>query len=161
MTDLYDIELTYNDGSTGTFGDHQGKVTLVVNTASRCGFTPQYQGLQQLQDTYEERGFTVLGVPCNQFGGQEPGTAEDIAEFCSLNYGVDFRLTARAEVNGENSHPLFGELKQQPDAQGESGEVKWNFEKFLVSPEGELLGRFRSAVTPAELAAVIEGHLPK
>ncbi|QGU08242.1 Hydroperoxy fatty acid reductase gpx1 [Corynebacterium occultum] len=161
MSAIHDIDISYNDGSTGTLGDYKGKVVLVVNTASQCGFTPQYQGLQQLQETYSERGFTVLGVPCNQFGGQEPGSDGEVAEFCSLNYGVNFPLSTKVEVNGENTHPLYRELKQSSDAQGESGDVKWNFEKFLLSPEGEVLGRYRSATTPAELSEVIEAHLPR
>ena len=145
---LYDIELTLLDGTTTTFGElFRGKAVLVVNVASRCGFTGQYEGLQSLYETYQERNFSILGVPSNQFNGQEPGTADEIADFCSRNYGVSFPLAAKTDVNGPNRHPLYAALTQFRD--GELGEdVGWNFEKFLVTDSGEVVGRFASAVAP-------------
>ena len=128
--------------------DLSGNVTLIVNVASQCGLTPQYSGLQELQDRFGERGFTVLGVPCNQFGGQEPGTHEEIAEFCETSFGVTFPLTEKIEVNGAGRHPLYEELTQTPDAAGETGDIQWNFEKFLVSAEGKVLARFRPRTEP-------------
>jgi glutathione peroxidase len=127
---------------------------LIVNVASKCGLTPQYAGLVGLQKAYGERGFTVIGVPCNQFAGQEPGTVEEIQEFCSTTYGVDFPLLAKADVNGEDRHPLYAALTPTPDAEGEAGDVKWNFEKFLVSREGEVLARFRPATQPDDPAVI-------
>ena len=134
--------------------------TLIVNVASQCGLTPQYEGLQQLYEKYAERGLTIVGVPCNQFGEQEPGTHEEIATFCSENYGVTFPLTAKLDVNGPNRHPLYEELTITPDADGEAGDVQWNFEKFLVAPDGTVT-RFRPGVTPDDpaLVAAIEGAL--
>ncbi|MFE3325898.1 glutathione peroxidase [Streptomyces sp. NPDC059176] len=159
---LYELPLRTLTGDETSFGDHRGKVVLVVNVASRCGLTPQYEGLERLQKSYGERGFTVLGVPCNQFAGQEPGSAEDIGTFCSATYGVTFPLLEKAEVNGEHRHPLYTELTRFADADGEAGDVQWNFEKFLVSPEGEVVGRFRPRVEPEapELVAEIEARLP-
>jgi glutathione peroxidase len=139
-----------------------GRAVLVVNVASRCGLTPQYTGLEQLQERYAERGFTVLGVPCNQFAGQEPGSAEEIQTFCSTTYGVSFPLTEKLDVNGETRHPLFQTLTDTADGSGEAGDVQWNFEKFLVSPDGRALARFRPTVEPEsdELVAAIEAALP-
>jgi len=139
-----------------------GQAVLVVNVASRCGLTPQYSGLERLQERYGERGFTVLGVPCNQFGEQEPGSAEEIQTFCSTTYGVAFPLTEKLEVNGAARHPLYGTLTATPDGDGEAGEVQWNFEKFLVSPAGRPVARFRPTVDPEsdELIAAIEATLP-
>jgi len=128
--------------------DLSGNVTLIVNVASQCGLTPQYTGLQELQERFGGRGFTVLGVPCNQFGGQEPGTHEEIAEFCDVNYGVTFPLTEKIEVNGAGRHPLYEELTQTPDEKGETGDIQWNFEKFLVSAEGKVIARFRPRTEP-------------
>jgi glutathione peroxidase len=128
--------------------DLNGKVTLIVNVASQCGLTPQYSGLQELQERFGEHGFTVLGVPCNQFGGQEPGTPEEIADFCETGYGVTFPLTEKIEVNGAGRHPLYHELTQAPDAAGEAGDIQWNFEKFLVSAEGKVVARFRPRTEP-------------
>jgi glutathione peroxidase len=138
-----------------------GRAVLVVNVASRCGLTPQYEGLEALQKRYEERGFTVLGVPCNQFAGQEPGSAEEIQEFCSATYGTTFPLTEKLDVNGTHRHPLFDWLTATADADGEAGEVEWNFEKFLVAPSGEVRGRFRPTVAPEsdELVGAIESLL--
>jgi glutathione peroxidase len=139
-----------------------GRAVLVVNVASRCGLTPQYSGLERLQQTYGERGFTVLGVPCNQFAGQEPGSAEEIETFCSTTYGVSFPMTEKLDVNGPERHALYDTLTETADAAGDSGDVQWNFEKFLVSTEGEPLARFRPTVEPesAELTAAIESALP-
>jgi len=130
------------------------KTVLVVNVASKCGLTPQYAGLVDLQRTYAERGFTVVGVPCNQFYGQEPGTAEEIQEFCSTTYGVDFPLLAKTEVNGDGRHPLYDVLTATPDAEGKAGDVEWNFEKFLVARDGEVLARFRPKVQPDDPAVI-------
>ncbi|RBQ19539.1 glutathione peroxidase [Spongiactinospora rosea] len=128
------------------------KAVLVVNVASKCGLTPQYSGLVELQQRYGERGFTVVGVPCNQFMGQEPGSAEEIQEFCSATYGVDFPLLAKSEVNGDGRHPLYTELTAVPDAEGQAGDIQWNFEKFLLDREGNVVGRFRPRTEPADPA---------
>jgi glutathione peroxidase len=138
-----------------------GKVVLVVNVASKCGLTPQYEGLERLQRAYGPRGFTVLGVPCNQFAGQEPGAPEEIEEFCRQTYGTTFPMTAKLEVNGRRRHPLFERLAETPDEDGAAGEIEWNFEKFLVSPSGEVLARFRPAVAPEDelLVQMIEQAL--
>ena len=127
-----------------------GITTLVVNVASRCGLTPQYTGLERLQQRYAARGFTVLGVPCNQFAGQEPGTPDQIAEFCSASYGVSFPLTEKVEVNGAGRHPLYAELVAVPDASGYTGNIRWNFEKFLIGPDGAVLGRFSPQTDPED-----------
>jgi glutathione peroxidase len=127
-----------------------GKVVLVVNVASKCGLTPQYEGLERLQLRFADAGFTVLGVPCNQFAGQEPGTPEEIQQFCSTTYGASFPLTEKLEVNGRRRHPLYRVLAETPDAEGSAGEIEWNFEKFLVSPQGEVLARFRPPVEPED-----------
>ncbi|GAA3155733.1 glutathione peroxidase [Planomonospora alba] len=159
---IRDIPVETLDGTPTTLAELAGdKSVLVVNVASRCGLTPQYAGLVRLQQTYGERGFTVVGVPCNQFMGQEPGTAEEIQEFCAANYGVDFPLLAKSEVNGEGRHPLYAELTRAADAEGEAGDVQWNFEKFLVSREGEVLARFRPRIEPEDEAvtAAIEKSL--
>jgi glutathione peroxidase len=158
---LYDIPLNTLSGEPITLGAYQGKAVLVVNVASKCGLTPQYTGLERLQKQYGERGFTVLGVPCNQFAGQEPGSAEEIQEFCSTSYGVSFPLTEKLDVNGEARHPLYTELTAAVDAEGEAGDITWNFEKFLLSPQGEVVGRFRPRTEPeaAELVAAIEAQL--
>ena len=162
MTTLYDIPLRTLDGRPTTLADHEGETLLIVNVASRCGSTPQYSALEELQRTYADRGFSVLGFPSNQFGGQEPGSAEEIAEFCSTTYGVSFPLYEKVDVNGDSRHPLYEVLTQTPDDAGHAGDVGWNFEKFLVSPGGNVLRRFRHKVTPADPAVVaaIEGSLP-
>lgn len=161
MSTLHDIPLQTLDGAATTLGEHRGKAVLVVNVASRCGLTPQYEGLERLQQKYADRGFTVLGVPCNQFGGQEPGTAEEIRTFCSTTYGVSFPLLAKADLNGANRHPLYMELTRLPDAAGEAGDITWNFEKFLVDGSGEAVARFRPAVAPeaSEVTGAIEALL--
>ncbi|MCG5214137.1 glutathione peroxidase [Streptosporangium sp. KLBMP 9127] len=130
------------------------KSVLVVNVASRCGLTPQYTGLVRLQQEYGERGFTVVGVPCNQFMGQEPGSAEEIQEFCATTYGVDFPLLEKTEVNGDDRHPLYTELTGTPDADGEAGDIQWNFEKFLLDRDGTVLARFRPGTVPDDPAVI-------
>jgi glutathione peroxidase len=141
---------------------YKGKTVLVVNVASKCGLTPQYVGLENLQKSYQDRGFTVLGVPCNQFAGQEPGTSEEIQTFCSTTYGVTFPLTEKVDVNGPRRHPLYQELTQIPDEQGSAGDVQWNFEKFLIAPDGKVVARFRPPVEPESepVTQAIESTLP-
>ncbi|GAA5158903.1 glutathione peroxidase [Ornithinimicrobium tianjinense] len=160
---LHQIPLTTLDGRATTLGEHAGRALLVVNVASRCGLTPQYAGLERLQEEYGERGLTVVGFPCNQFGGQEPGTAEEIQEFCSTTYGVTFPMMEKVEVNGPGRHPVFQELTQVEDADGEAGDVQWNFEKWVVGPDGAPRARFRPGVEPgsAELVAAVEAALPR
>lgn len=159
---LYDIPLRTLNGEPTSLGDYRGRALLLVNVASKCGLTPQYAGLEQLQKEYGDRGLTVLGVPCNQFGGQEPGSAEEIETFCSTTYGVSFPLLEKTEVNGEGLHPLYVELTRLADAAGEAGDVEWNFEKFLISPAGEPVARIRPRTAPdaPELIAAIEAQLP-
>jgi glutathione peroxidase len=156
---VYDISIgALRGGGTVALDTYRGRALLIVNVASQCGLTPQYAGLQKLQDTYGARGLALLGVPCNQFGGQEPGTAEEIVEFCQVNYGVTFQLTEKVDVNGPDRHPLYQVLTATPDDAGEAGDIQWNFEKFLVGPTGEVVHRFRPGVTPEapELVAAIE-----
>jgi glutathione peroxidase len=159
---IYDVNIASLDGSTFDLAALQGREVLVVNVASKCGLTPQYVGLEDLQKRYGDKGFTVLGVPCNQFAGQEPGTAEEIATFCSTTYGVTFPLTEKVDVNGQRRHPLYQLLTETADGEGNAGDIQWNFEKFLVSPAGEVVGRFRPPTEPesAEVVAAIEAHLP-
>ncbi|MEV8371755.1 glutathione peroxidase [Kribbella sp. NPDC056861] len=159
---LYDISLKTLNGADTSLADYQGKAVLVVNVASKCGLTPQYEGLENLQKRYESRGFTVLGAPCNQFGGQEPGTNEEIESFCSMTYGVTFPMLDKLEVNGDGRHALYSELTATPDADGAAGDVQWNFEKFLVTPEGTVAARFRPQTLPEsdEVVSAIEAQLP-
>ncbi len=158
---LYDIPIHTLQGDDATLGDFKGKTLLLVNVASKCGLTPQYEGLERLQKTYGDRGFSVIGFPCNQFMGQEPGTAEEIAEFCSATYGVTFPLMEKIEVNGEGRHPIYAELTEKEDAEGAAGDITWNFEKFLVSPEGDVVARYRPQVEPEDPTVVgdIEAQL--
>jgi glutathione peroxidase len=158
---IHEIELPQLDGKPAQLSEYAGKVVLAVNVASRCGFTPQYAGLQALNERYSERGFIVLGFPCNQFFNQEPGTAEKIQEFCSVNYGVTFPLFAKLDVKGSQQHPLYGILSEAPDDSGKAGNVKWNFEKFLVGRDGRVARRFRSKVVPEDpkLVEAIESLL--
>lgn len=152
---LRDVPVRTLSGDPATFGEIlAGRAALVVNVASRCGLTPQYAGLVRLQRTYGDRGFTVVGVPCNQFLGQEPGTPEEIAEFCSTTYGVDFPLLEKTDVNGDGRHPLYRELTAFPDASGAAGDVQWNFEKFLLDAEGCVVARFRPKVEPEDPAVI-------
>ncbi|MFJ2807044.1 glutathione peroxidase [Kitasatospora sp. NPDC087271] len=159
---LYDIPLRTLTGEPTSLADYKGKALLIVNVASKCGLTPQYTGLENLQQRYAARGFTVLGFPCNQFAGQEPGSAEEIQTFCSTTYGVTFPLFEKIDVNGDDRHPLYRQLTQVADAEGETGDVSWNFEKFLISPDGTVAARLRPRVEPesAELIAAIEAVLP-
>jgi glutathione peroxidase len=159
---IYDNQINTLEGQPADLAQYKGKALLMVNVASKCGLTPQYEGLEKLHENYASRGFEVLGFPCNQFMGQEPGTAGEIREFCDTNYHVQFPLFEKIDVNGANQHPIFAELEQTADADGEAGDVKWNFEKFLVSPEGKVIGRFRPQVTPDDpgLVEAIEAQLP-
>jgi len=162
MSSIYDIETKLLEGDPVALSEYKGKALLIVNVASRCGFTPQYTGLQALYDQYRDRGLEILGFPCNQFLAQEPGTEEEIREFCSSVYSVTFPIFRKIEVNGENRHPLYEILTQSDDTDGNSGDVQWNFEKFLVSPEGDVVGRFRTGITPEDpkLVGAIEEQLP-
>lgn len=157
----YDISLRTLDGKAASLADYRDKAVLIVNVASKCGLTPQYTGLQALHDRYAARGFAVLGFPCNQFGGQEPGSPEQISEFCSTNYGVTFPLFEKVSVNGPDRHPLYTELTKVADAAGKAGDIEWNFEKFLVTPAGQVQ-RFRPKTKPddAALVGAIESALP-
>lgn len=159
---VYDHSINTLGGEPADLHDLADKVSLVVNVASKCGLTPQYSGLEQLQQTYADRGFTVLGVPCNQFGGQEPGSAGEIETFCSTTYGVSFPMTEKVDVNGPDRHPLYTELTAVPDAEGRGGDIQWNFEKFLVAPGGEVVARFGPMIDPTapEITDAIEDHLP-
>jgi glutathione peroxidase len=157
-----EIALTTLDGRPMSLADYSERAVLVVNVASNCGLTPQYSALEQLAQDYAQRGLTVLGVPCNQFMGQEPGTAEEIQAFCSTTYGVTFPLLAKTEVNGPGRHPLYAELTTAPDVDGQAGDVQWNFEKFLIAPGGKVVNRFRPSTVPdaPEVVAAIEKVLP-
>jgi glutathione peroxidase len=155
---LGDFHATTIDGKDQDLGTYVGDVVLVVNTASQCGLTPQYEGLQKLYDTYAGRGFTVLGFPCNQFGHQEPGTEEEIAEFCESNYDVSFPMFAKIEVNGSGTHPLYKWLKNEKRGLGGKA-IKWNFTKFLVARDGSVLDRYAPQTQPDELAPGIESAL--
>ncbi|MCP2296395.1 glutathione peroxidase [Nocardia amikacinitolerans] len=149
------IPLRTLTGASTTLGELAGdKAVLLVNVASKCGLTPQYSALVELQQTYGPRGFTVIGVPCNQFMGQEPGSAEEIQEFCSTTYGVDFPLLEKTDVNGENRHPLYRELVETADAEGAAGDIQWNFEKFLIDRDGKVAARFRPTVKPEDPTVV-------
>jgi glutathione peroxidase len=153
---LYDIPIHTLQGSDASLGDYAGKTLLLVNVASKCGLTPQYEGLERLQKTYGDRDFSVIGFPCNQFLGQEPGTASEIEQFCSTTYGVTFPLMEKIEVNGEGRHPIYAELTEKEDAEGNAGDITWNFEKFLVSPQGEIVARYRPQVEPEDPAIVAD-----
>ena len=160
---LYDAPVRTLAGDPADLHEHEEKAALIVNVASRCGLTPQYAGLERLYTTYRDQGLVVLGFPCNQFLGQEPGTEDEIAEFCSATYGVDFPMFAKVDVNGEDRHPLFAELTQVPDSQnGRAGDVRWNFEKWLVAPGATSVTRFSPQVKPEDplLVEAIEAALP-
>ncbi|MFW0783326.1 glutathione peroxidase [Gordonia sp. CPCC 206044] len=160
MSNVKDIPVKALDGSALNLADFTGPL-LVVNVASKCGLTPQYTGLEEIAKKYEDRGLTVVGMPCNQFMGQEPGSAEEIATFCSTNYGVTFPLLEKADVNGDHQHPLYSELTKAADADGEAGDVQWNFEKFLVGADGTVVNRFRPRTEPTapEVIDAIESVL--
>jgi glutathione peroxidase len=159
---IFDIPVKTLTGQDSSLGSQSGKTLLVVNVASQCGLTPQYAALEKLHEQFASRGFAVVGFPCNQFGRQEPGTAEEIAEFCSTSYGVTFPMFEKIEVNGPGRHPIYALLTAVPDANGEAGDVTWNFEKFLVRPDGTVAARFRPRTTPdsREVLAVVEANLP-
>src|SRR5580700_11100775 len=155
---LRDYPVNTLAGEPSSLSALDGKTLLVVNVASKCGLTPQYTGLEQLQERYAPRGFSVVGFPCNQFGGQEPGSAEEIAEFCSATYGVTFPMFEKIDVNGPGRHGIYTSLTQAPDPDGEAGDIQWNFEKFLIRPDGTVAARFRPRTAPdsPEVVAVIE-----
>jgi glutathione peroxidase len=159
---IYDHPVQALGGEPADLHPFDDQVALVVNVASKCGLTPQYEGLEKLQETYGHRGFAVLGFPCNQFAGQEPGSSEEIATFCSTTYGVTFPMFEKVDVNGDDRHPLYAELTETADAEGQAGDVQWNFEKFLVAPGGRVLARFRPTTEPEapEVVALIEANLP-
>jgi glutathione peroxidase len=158
----YDVSIKTSTGGQTNLEQYEGKVLLIVNVASNCGFTPQYAALQKLQNTYGARGLQILGFPCNQFGAQAGGSNSAIVEYCSMNYGVDFPVFAKIKVNGANRHGLYSALSEFPDDNGKSGKIKWNFEKFLVAPGGEIVGRYRSKIEPdsASIVEAIEKLLP-
>ena len=159
---IFDAPIARLDGTAATLGEITGgKPALLVNVASKCGLTPQYTGLEQLQAAYADRGFTVVGLPCNQFGGQEPGSSEEIAEFCSATYGVSFPMTEKIEVNGAGRHPIYDVLAEVPNEKGEPGDITWNFEKFLVDGTGAVVARFNPGIEPQDpqLVAAIEAQL--
>ncbi len=156
---IYDIEVQTLGGDTRTLDELRGKVLLVVNTASRCGFTPQYEGLEELHETYFPKGLAVLGFPCNQFGKQEPGSADEIGEFCKLNYGVRFAMHAKVDVNGSKAHPLFKKLASEAPGLFGTQRIKWNFTKFLVDRQGNVVERFAPSSTPESLKKKIESFL--
>ena len=160
---LYDIPIKTLQGEPSSLGEHKGKALLVVNVASKCGLTPQYEGLERVHEQYADRGFAVIGMPSNQFGAQEPGSAEEIQEFCSATYGVTFPMFEKIDVNGDDRHPVYSILTETEDAAGESGDIQWNFEKFLVGPDGTILNRFRPRTEPEdpEVIAAIEAALPR
>ena len=160
---IYDVSINRLDGSPADLHAYEDKTVLLVNVASQCGLTPQYTGLEHLHEQFADRGFTVLGVPCNQFGEQEPGSADEIATFCSSSYGVTFPLTEKVEVNGEGRHPLYRQLVDVPDvADAHTGDIRWNFEKFLIGPGGDVVARFNPAVEPTsdEVVGQVEKALP-
>lgn len=159
MKDLYQFEMPLLGGKAQSMSDYQGKVLLLVNTASKCGFTPQYKGLEALHKEYSAKGLAVLGFPCNQFGKQEPGNDTEISEFCELNYGVSFPMASKVDVNGDNAHPIYTYLKAElPGVMG-STRIKWNFTKFLVNRDGTPVKRYAPTVKPEEIAADIEALL--
>lgn len=161
-TDVRQIPFHTAEGDVASLAEYAGRAVLVVNVASRCGLTPQYAQLEDLQRAYADRGFTVLGFPCNQFMGQEPGTMEEILDYCATTWGVTFPVAAKVKVNGPKAAPLFAELRKTPDADGRSGRVQWNFEKFLVAPDGTV-SRFRPRTAPddPQIVAAIEAVLPR
>lgn len=156
-----DVEIGALQGGSAGLSQYAGRAVLIVNVASKCGLTPQYAGLERLQERFADQGFTVLGVPCNQFLGQEPGSSEEIAEFCSATYGVTFPMTEKVEVNGEGRHPLYDRLVSFADAGGHDGDIRWNFEKFLIGRDGKVVARFSPQTEPeaAEVVAAIESTL--
>ncbi len=160
---IYDVPIHALDGSPADLHDYADKTVLLVNVASKCGLTPQYTGLERIHEKYKDRGFTVLGVPCNQFGGQEPGSPEEIQSFCSTTYGVTFPMTEKVDVNGDDRHALYRQLVDVPDSgDGHTGDIRWNFEKFVIAPGGEIVARFNPMIEPEapEVVETIEKALP-
>jgi glutathione peroxidase len=159
---IHDVSIGALEGGPADLGQYRGRTILVVNVASKCGLTPQYASLQKLYETYVDRGLVVVGVPCNQFGGQEPGTSSEIADFCEVNFGITFPITEKVDVNGEDRHVLFERLTETADPDGTAGDIRWNFEKFIVDPEGAPVARFRPLTDPLspELIATVEEYLP-
>ena len=156
MKDIYQFNFKLADGSQKSVQDYTGKVLLIVNTASQCGFTPQFDGLEKLNQQYADKGLVVLGFPCNQFGKQDPGSMNEITEFCQLNYGVSFTMAEKIEVNGDQAHPLFEHLKSNAKGLLGSKRIKWNFTKFLVNRNGEVVKRFAPTAKPKDIAAAVE-----
>ena len=158
---LYDTKLAALDGTPDVLANEKGKVTLLVNVASKCGLTPQYEQLEQLEEKYKGQGFDVIGLPCNQFGEQEPGSPEEIKTFCSTTYGVTFPMTEKIEVNGDDRHALYQELTPVADSEGHTGDIRWNFEKFLIGRDGTVVARFSPLIEPAndDLVGAIEKEL--
>ena len=157
--DIYEFEVQTITGDKVRLGSYEKQVMLIVNTASKCGFTPQYEGLEELYEKYKDQGFVVLGFPCNQFGSQEPGSESDIAEFCQLNYGVSFPMFAKIDVNGDDADPLYKYLKKSQKGILGSEKIKWNFTKFLVNRDGKVIDRFAPTVKPKDLTKDIEALL--
>lgn len=159
---IFGAQIDALTGGVADLAQYRGKAVLLVNTASKCGLTPQYAALERLHEHYAPRGFTVIGVPCNQFMGQEPGTTQEIAEFCSAIYGVTFPMTEKVAVNGTGRHPLYSELVTFPDADGYTGDIRWNFEKFVVAPDGSVVARFAPQIDPEsdDIITAIESVLP-
>ena len=158
-TSIYDLEFTDNRGNLVSLADYSGKPILIVNTASKCGFTPQYEGLQKLNEEFREQGLIVLGFPCDQFAHQEPGNDQEIDEFCKVNFGVDFPLSQKVNVNGKNAHPIFKFLKENSKSLL-GGTVKWNFTKFLISPDGKSIKRYSPNTTPEKIRTDVLEILP-
>ena len=158
---IYENTIGQLSGTGNAFDAVKGKVTLIVNVASKCGLTPQYEAMQKIHNDLADRGFSVLGVPCNQFLAQEPGSADEIASFCSINYGVSFPMSEKADVNGDARHPLYAELSKVADTEGYSGDIRWNFEKFVIGRDGNIAARFHPKVAPdaPEILAAIEAAL--
>ena len=159
---IHDIAVTTLDGRATTLNEFKGQALLIVNVASKCGLTPQYTALEDIQRRYQARGFSVLGFPCNQFGGQEPGSNDEIATFCSTTYGVTFPMFDKVDVNGAGRHALYDELTKTADAEGHTGDIRWNFEKFLVGPDGTIVARFSPLALPdgPEVTGALEQVLP-
>lgn len=155
MTSVYDYSATLADGTTTSLSDYKGQVLLIVNTASKCGFTPQYEGLERLHATHKDAGFAVLAFPCNQFGSQEPGSTEEIIEFCEMRFQTSFPLFEKIDVNGTNSHPLYKHLKSEVKGLLGTERIKWNFTKFLINRDGKVVGRFGSQKKPADIESEI------
>lgn len=159
MTNIYDIKIQTKDGSETTLAEHKGKLILIINTASACGFTPQFGGLEKLYQIFKDRGLVVLGFPCNQFGAQDPGSQDEIESFCQVNFGVTFPILKKIDVNGDNAAPLFEYLKKEATGILGSKKIKWNFTKFLVGKDGEVITRYAPTTKPEKMASDIEKYL--